>query len=57
MGVTQIKEWLKLSQNWLDIGEEGQVVKKEYYHEILRWFHDAVRRKRLDLWMVKNSQF
>jgi hypothetical protein len=29
---------------------QGQNINKEYYLEVLRRFHDAVRHKRLDLW-------
>ncbi|KAJ4426640.1 hypothetical protein ANN_26438 [Periplaneta americana] len=33
---------------------EGQTVTKEYYHDVLRRLHDAVRRKRPDMWMANN---
>ncbi|GFT64301.1 uncharacterized protein NPIL_366341 [Nephila pilipes] len=33
---------------------EGQKVTKEYYQDVLRRIHDAVRRKRLDMRMANN---
>jgi transposase len=35
---------------------EGQTVNKQYYQEVLRRLHDAVRRKRPDLWESRNWQ-
>ncbi|KAJ4444640.1 hypothetical protein ANN_06436 [Periplaneta americana] len=33
---------------------EGQMVTKEYYHDVLRRLRDAVRRKRQDMWTANN---
>ncbi|KAJ4426501.1 hypothetical protein ANN_27315 [Periplaneta americana] len=33
---------------------EGQMVTKEYYHDVLRRLRDAVRRKRPDMWTANN---
>ncbi|KAJ4442248.1 hypothetical protein ANN_12114 [Periplaneta americana] len=33
---------------------EGQMVTKEYYHDVLWRLRDAVRRKRPDMWMANN---
>ncbi|KAJ4450782.1 hypothetical protein ANN_02212, partial [Periplaneta americana] len=33
---------------------EGQMVTKEYYHDVLWRLRDAVRRKRLDMWTANN---
>jgi hypothetical protein len=35
---------------------EGQTINKEYYLEVIRHLHDAVHRKRLDLWASRNWQ-
>ena len=35
---------------------EGQTINKEYYLEVLRHLHDAVQRKRPDMWTEKNWQ-
>jgi len=35
---------------------QGQNINKEYYLEVLRHLHDAVRRKRQDLWAAGTWQ-
>jgi hypothetical protein len=35
---------------------EGQTINKEYYLEVIRHLHDAVRCKRPDLWVSQNWQ-
>jgi hypothetical protein len=35
---------------------EGQTINKEYYLEVIRHLHDAVRRKRPDPWASRNWQ-
>jgi hypothetical protein len=35
---------------------EGQSINTEYYLEVIRNFHDAVRRKRPDLWASRSWQ-
>ena len=35
---------------------QGQTIRKEYYQEVLRRLHDAVRHKQLDLWAEKSWQ-
>jgi transposase len=35
---------------------EGQTINKEYYLEVMHHLHDAVRRKRPDLWASRNWQ-
>jgi hypothetical protein len=37
-------------------GPDGHTINKEHYLEVIRHLHDAVRRKRPDLWASHNCQ-